>query len=143
MGAFSNVTAPFGLLRPVEVDPFRSAAEFGNLQALSQMRALREQQMAAQQQQMQLQGVALQKAQYDLARTKAINEAYMGAFTPDPNGVPQIDQAKLGEALRQHGYGEAIPEVMEGVTKYKQGQANLIEANTKVKALQTDHDGEI
>ena len=61
-----NFAAPFALLKPVDVDPTRYASEYANLAALAQQRQYRQQEMASQAQQMQLNAVKLEEMQQGL-----------------------------------------------------------------------------
>src|SRR6516164_1404643 len=58
-----NFAAPFALLKPVDVDPTRYATEYANLAALAQQRQVRQQELAASQQTMQINALNLQEAQ--------------------------------------------------------------------------------
>ena len=130
-------TAPFQYARPVQQEtPWDAAAKFGQLRALAQMAQLRQAEVQNQQ-------LEAQKTQMAIDRTKAINQAYMSAFTPDETGVPQLDETKLTQALTTGGWGSAVQDVMKGVTEYRKGQAELSEKQADLAAKQVDHGGEI
>jgi hypothetical protein len=130
MGAFGNVTAPFGLLRPVDVDPYRSAAEMGNLQALSQMRQMRQQEMQSQQTQQQLQGIQLQQAQQDFQDQQKWRQAYL-----ESGG----DLDKAFSLAAQRGVGpRTLTPIREQVTKHLQERANLSKTEAEARAAHND-----
>lgn len=129
----TNVAPPspaaLDLKPPVVQDP---------LQAISGIQELR-----ARQQQMQSQALQQQELQMNLAQRKAINDAYQGAWTLQPDGTMQLDDGKLQGALAKTGHGEAIPGIMENLTKYRQSLSTLQDTNQKVAAAEADTAGRL
>jgi hypothetical protein len=101
------------------------------------------QEIRARKQQMQTAALQQQQVQMEIDRTKAVNQAYQDAFSPQPDGTVQLDTNKLTTALAKNGHGEAIPGIMEGYTKYQQSLANLRETNGKVAAAEADAAGNL
>jgi hypothetical protein len=101
------------------------------------------QEIRARKQQMQTAALQQQQVQMEIDRTKAVNQAYQDAFSPQPDGTVQLDTNKLTGALAKNGHGEAIPGIMEGYTKYQQSLANLKETNGKVAAAEADAAGNL
>src|SRR5215831_10064288 len=81
MGA--NFSAPFALLRPVEVDPLKYAEQYQNLANLAQLRQYRQQEMAASQQTMQENAIKLQEMQQGLTDHQII-QARIPELMQDP-----------------------------------------------------------
>jgi hypothetical protein len=138
-----NFAAPFQMLRPVDVDPTKYATEYANLGALAQMRQYRQQEMANQQSEMALRQAEVQKQQYGMDEMRAVNKAYMDAFEPDSNGVPQLNRDKFTQALMQAGHGSAIPAIHKDWDEYDKSHAEYQKALTQLAGLQTDHAGAI
>ena len=101
------------------------------------------QQLQAGRQQMQTQQLQQQELQMNLAQRQAINQAYQGAFTAGADGTSQLDTQKLTSALATAGHGEAIPQIMEGWTKYQQSLAGLKETKLKNDAAESDTAGKL
>jgi hypothetical protein len=89
-------------------------------------------------QRQQLGNLAIQKQQYELGATKAMNEAYKGAVTIDENGQPKFDTDALTKSLSNAGYGSQVPGILKNVTDFQQSQANLAETRQKMAGQQQD-----
>src|SRR5215471_14738023 len=92
MGA--NFSAPFALLRPVEVDPLKYAEQYQNLANLAQLRQYRQQEMASQAQLMQENALKLENMRRDQQDQQILTQAYA-----DANGDPE----KMFELARGRG----------------------------------------
>jgi hypothetical protein len=134
MGGFNTSVAQPS---PVALD-LKPPESQSPMQIAAQLQQLRSGQL-----QIQGQRIEQQKAQMDLAQRKAINDAYQQAFTPQPDGSVQLDDTKLTGALATAGHGEAIPGIMENLTKYRQSLASLQETNQKVTAAEADAAGNL
>src|SRR6266851_3895624 len=95
---------------------------------------IQQQQFAPQLQAQQLQEGALgiQEKQLQMAQTKAVNDAYMGALTVDANGKPSIDTDSLQKTLAANGHGVAIQGIMKGVNETQKAATDLAEAKGKL-----------
>lgn len=134
MGGFNTSVAQPS---PVALD-IKPPQSQSPLEILSQM-----QQIKAGQQQLQTQQMQQQEMQMNLSQRQAINQAYQQAFTPQPDGSMQLDDTKLTSALATAGHGEAIPGIMENLTKYRQSLSSLQETNQKVTAAEADAAGNL
>ena len=102
-----NFAAPFALLKPIDVDPAKFAAEYQNLAALAQERQVRQQQMAASQQAMQLGALNIQKQQL-LNQDQNLIRNRMPQLLNDPafrNQDGTFNYSKGLEQLESEGLG--------------------------------------
>jgi hypothetical protein len=102
---------------------------------------LTRQQLAEGQQRMAANELDLRTKQQQLEETKAINDAYRSSLSVAPDGTASIDSTKLTRGLAAAGHGKAIPSILEGVTKYQKANADLAEAQGKVKVQEADAAG--
>jgi hypothetical protein len=109
--------------------------------ALALKNALGQQQL--QQQALQTGGLENQQRQIALDQTKALNSAYQGSLTQNPDGTVDIDPGKLTQALSASGHGSAIPSVLKGVQDYQKSNADLLKAKNEVAQQQKDNGGDI
>jgi hypothetical protein len=100
-------------------------------------------QQASGMQSLQAGAVDLQARQLQLDQTRAINQAYRDAFTPDQNGNLTLDQGKLTQALATSGHGAAIPGILKANMEYQQAAAALAKTNGEVAAQRNDFAGSI
>src|ERR1051326_6458997 len=138
---FNTSVAPpiregYAIPGPVSQSPLEIVA------GLQQFRA-QQQQMAAQQQAMQTHALQQQELQMELDKRKAVNAAYQSAFEPQANGVMRLNPDKLTQGLAQSGHGEAIPGILEGVTKYQTSMVDLNKKKSEVAALEQDAAGNL
>lgn len=112
-----NFAAPFALLKPVDVDPTRYATEYANLAALAQQRQYRQQEMASQAQQMQLNAVKLEEMQQGLQ-----DQRTMQTLIPSMKTDPQF-QDQNGNLDWE---GKVLP-ALQG--KISQNSYDALEAN--------------
>jgi hypothetical protein len=106
------------------------------LAKLSSLMQLKNQAGQQQVQQQQVQGMQLenQQRQNELNQTQAINQAYMGALSVDPDsGAATIDQNKLSKALATGGHGVAIPGILKSVNDFQDSQAKLQKTKGEVQ----------
>lgn len=101
------------------------------------------QQIQANRQQQQMGALEIQEKQRALAQSQAVNDAYRGALTVNPDGTPNIDAGKLSSALSAGGHGSAIPTILKGIQDYKKSSADLSEAQGKVAVLEKDAGGSL
>lgn len=80
----------------------------------------------------------IQQQTYDQARQKAIDTAFQGAYTPDENGQPQLDEGKLVKGISQAGYGSAAPEIAGSLVKWHQAQTELQKTHQEVASKSVD-----
>lgn len=86
------------------------------------------------QQETQLRGIQIDEAQRQLAAQKQMDDAFAGAYTPDANGQPQLDEGKL----LSHLPGHLVPGVLQNLTAIKKASADLQESMGKVQQQRTD-----
>jgi hypothetical protein len=116
--------------KPVEVaNPLQSYAQALSLKNL-----------ATQSQTAQLE---LQQRQQALAQNRAINDAYKRSVTVGADGAADIDTGQLSSTLAAAGAGSRLPEILEGLNKYKKSAADLVETNGKIAGQQADFGGTI
>jgi hypothetical protein len=95
------------------------------------------------QQQLQEGNLDLQSKQMQIDQTKALNDAYRGALTTNPDGTPDIDTGKLTQAITASGHGSVLPDVLDKAQKYKQSTATLQKTLGEVAQQQRDNFGDL
>ncbi len=73
-----------------------------------------------------------------LATTQATREAYKAAIKTNDQGQPEIDTNVLGKTLASSGHGDAIPGILDSVTKFQKSKADLTEAQQKIQTYNQD-----
>lgn len=84
-----------------------------------------------------------QQKQIQIKQMADTAAAFKSSLVTNPDGTYDIDPGRLTNALGASGSGQAIPAVLEGVNKYKEGIATLQEAKAKVAAAHVDNGGAI
>jgi len=99
VGNFQFNPGIFSLLKPVEINPAKTAAEYANLAALAQQRQLRQQQMLTSQQEQQMNALKYQEAQQDWQDTQTMRTV-LPQMLKDPqyqtqDGQPDYEKIHL------------------------------------------------
>src|ERR1017187_2814019 len=111
--------------------PQNAMAEYARIGALKQ-------QTAASQAATQGQQIQNQQQQLQLDQTKAVNQAYQGAFKRDANGNLTLDTDGLQQSLAANGHGAAIPSIMKGMTDYQKSRGELQEQQQTIQTKAQD-----
>lgn len=76
--------------------------------------------------------------QDQLATQQATRAAYAKAVKPNAQGQPEIDTEALTQNLANSGHGDAIPGILENVTKFQKSKADLQESQQKIQTYNQD-----
>ena len=103
---------------------------------MMQLRSLGIQQQLAQGQQ-QLQGLQIQQAQLQMARTKALNDAFAASVRPDGS----FDQQGVVQRVAQSGQGSVLPELQKNFMELDHLKGQVQETRDKHNAAAQDYLG--
>ena len=128
-------------LPALDIKPPAQPDLMGQYAKLAQIRSMMgEQQLQQGQQQLQQQQV--QQNQQNLGATDALNKAFQGAVTVDPNtGNPTFDRNAVINSVSQAGYGAKVPELTESFNKLDQSAATLQKTQGEVQTQTQDYFG--
>jgi hypothetical protein len=73
-----------------------------------------------------------------LATQQATRAAYRAAVKPNAQGQPEIDTDELTKNLASSGHGDAIPGILDNVTKFQKSKADLQESQQKIDTYNKD-----
>jgi hypothetical protein len=124
-------------IRPPEQQPnaLDQYAKFAQLRQMQQEAPLRQQ---ALQQGVTAGAQDIAAKQDQLATQQATRAAYAKAVKPNAQGQPEIDTEALTQNLAQSGHGDAIPGILENVTKFQKSKADLQESQQKIQTYNQD-----
>lgn len=125
-----------GVRTPQVENPLDAYGKAAQLQVLMGQQKLLPEQLKAEQLENQTRQISLKQ----MTDTAA---AFKSALVTNPDGTYDIDAGRVSNALAASGSGQAIPTVLEGINKYKQGIATLKETQAKVAAAHQDNGGAI
>lgn len=144
MGALNHIPA---LAIPAEqTDPVQQYSKLASIQALSAQRQQQQALMpgALQKQQQDLEKGLLenQAAQRTAKQTEAMNSAFQGALTVDPNtNQPTFDRGKVLNSVASSGNGSLIPQLTEKFNQIDKNAAELADAKDKHAIATQDYFG--
>lgn len=90
---------------------------------------------------LQAQQLENQQRQIQLKQMADTAAAFKSSLVTNPDGSYDIDSGRLTNALAASGSGQAIPTVLEGVNKYREGIATLKKTQADVAAAHTNNGG--
>lgn len=124
-------------IRPPEQQPsaISQLAQYAQLKDQLQNAPIRNQ-LAQQQVSLNQQDIAAK--QDALATQQATRKAYASAVKPNAQGQPEIDTESLTQNLANSGHGDAIPGILENVTKFQKSKADLQESQQKIQTYNQD-----
>lgn len=124
-------------IRPPEQQPsaLDQYAKFAQLRQMQQEAPLRQQ---ALQQTVTAGAQDIAAKQDALATQQATRKAYASAVKPNAQGQPEIDTESLTQNLANSGHGDAIPGILENVTKFQKSKADLQESQQKIQTYNQD-----
>jgi hypothetical protein len=127
---------------PLQVRPQQPINPFGDIMQIMQLKQAQQLlplKIQEAQQNQQESAMRLQQMQQAVNDRKALDAAYSGAVTNDPDtGLPTFDRTKLSDALIKAGQGHQIPTLLktlddsaEAHTKLQKAQADLQQIHTE------------